>query len=64
MADIDVVPKRRSSTWVWILAAIVIIAVIAWAVMGRRDASPAGALRPATAGPSAGVASTLPILNT
>jgi len=66
MADIDVVPKRRSLSWVWILAAIVIVAVILWAVMGNRDTTPAGALAPwmPGQGPSADVASILPLLNT
>jgi hypothetical protein len=31
MADIDVVPKRRSNALVWVIAAI-IVAVIVWAI--------------------------------
>lgn len=33
MADIDVVPKRRTSVWLWIIAAIV-IALIVMAMLG------------------------------
>jgi uncharacterized protein YggT (Ycf19 family) len=33
MADIDVVPKRRTNVWMWIIAAIV-LAVILIALMG------------------------------
>jgi cytochrome c-type biogenesis protein CcmH/NrfF len=36
MADIDVVPKRSSHLWMWIVIAIVLLAVI-WAVVGRRS---------------------------
>ncbi len=46
MADIDVVPKRRSLTWLWILAAIVIVALILWALMGNNDPSPVGLVTP------------------
>ena len=28
MADIDVVPKSRSNMWVWVILAIVVVAVI------------------------------------
>jgi len=35
MADIDVVPKHRSNTWVWILLAIVVAAILIWAFAGR-----------------------------
>lgn len=34
MADIDVVPKKRSNLWWWIIAAIV-LAVIIFALIGR-----------------------------
>jgi len=34
MADIDVVPKRGTKTWVWIVLALVIIAVL-WMMLGR-----------------------------
>ena len=40
MADIDVVPKGRSTTWLWILLALVIVAVLLVAVFASRaDAS-------------------------
>jgi len=38
MADIDVVPKRSSHLWMWIIIAIVLLAII-WAVTGSRRAS-------------------------
>jgi uncharacterized membrane-anchored protein len=40
MADIDVVPKQRSNTtWVWVLLAIALIAVLIWAFMARTPAA-------------------------
>jgi hypothetical protein len=33
MADIDVVPKRRTNVWIWVVAAIV-LALIVMAMMG------------------------------
>jgi len=41
MADIDVVPKRGTKTWVWIALALVIIAIL-WMVLGRRSAATSG----------------------
>ena len=38
MADIDVVPKRRTSMWVWIILAIVIVAIL-WIALGNRPAT-------------------------
>jgi bacteriorhodopsin len=35
MADIDVVPKRRTNTWLWIVLAIVVLAILIWAFAGR-----------------------------
>jgi hypothetical protein len=35
MADIDVVPKQRSNTWLWIVLAIVAIAVLVWLLAAR-----------------------------
>jgi hypothetical protein len=35
MADIDVVPKHRSLTWLWVLLAVIVIAVVWWALAGR-----------------------------
>jgi hypothetical protein len=33
MADIDIVPKRRTGSWVWILVAVVVLALILWMMM-------------------------------
>jgi hypothetical protein len=47
MADIDVVPKRSSHLWMWIIFAIVLLAII-WAVAGARRSttnSPQGQLQ-------------------
>ncbi len=38
MADIDIVPKRRSRAWVWILLAIVIVVAL-WLAFGSSRAS-------------------------
>jgi len=35
MADIDVVPKHRSNAWLWVVIAIIAIAIIVWALTGR-----------------------------
>jgi len=43
MADIDVVPKRGTKTWVWIVLALVVIAIL-WMVLGRRSPSTSGRL--------------------
>jgi hypothetical protein len=37
MADIDVVPKRRTSTWLWIIIALVVIVVL-WMMLGGSGA--------------------------
>jgi hypothetical protein len=37
MADIDVVPKDRSYTWLWVLLALVVIVALIWAFTGRPD---------------------------
>ena len=39
MADIDIVPRRRSTTWLWIVLAIV-AALIVWAWLANRNATP------------------------
>jgi len=39
MADIDVVPRKRSNTWLWVALAI-IAALIVWVVMSRMGDSP------------------------
>jgi bacteriorhodopsin len=38
MADIDVVPKHRSHLWLWILLAVIVIAVIVWSLANRSHA--------------------------
>jgi hypothetical protein len=35
MADIDVVPKHRSNTWLWIVLAIIVVNFLFWAFAGR-----------------------------
>jgi IS1 family transposase len=35
MADIDVVPKHRSNVWLWIVLAVIAVAVVAWALSAR-----------------------------
>jgi len=42
MADIDIVPKHRSNTWIWIVLAIVVIGLVIWATMGRGSATRSG----------------------
>jgi len=44
MADIDIVPKRRTGSWVWILVAVVVLALILWMMMSRGNAGRSGAL--------------------
>lgn len=40
MADIDIVPKRRSSyLWLWILLALVILAVLWYALSGDHSSA-------------------------
>jgi hypothetical protein len=53
MADIDIVPKRNSMTWVWVLLAIVLVAFLVWAMMGRGDAPGSGSLHPDGRSPGA-----------
>ncbi len=44
MADIDIVPKHRSRTWLWIVLAIIIIAIIWFALASGHGASRLGAM--------------------
>ena len=48
MADIDIVPKQRSYAWLWVLLALVILAVLwyAFAGGGADEVTPQGALQP------------------
>jgi hypothetical protein len=39
MADIDVVPKYRSYSWLWIALAIIVVALLFWALAGRTHAA-------------------------
>ncbi len=47
MADIDLVPKHRTTTWIWwVIAAIVVVALLVWFMGGthrtaRLDRGPA-----------------------
>ena len=34
MADIDIVPKHRSYTWLWVLLALVVVAVLWYVLAG------------------------------
>ena len=44
MADIDIVPKRRTgSAWLWIVIAIVVVALL-WLAFGRSGGTQTGAL--------------------
>lgn len=54
MADINVVPKKRTSAWVWIVVAIV-VALIVWAVLAGSNAptQPVGLADEPSAGPFA-----------
>jgi hypothetical protein len=45
MADIDIVPKRRSSTWLWVLVAAVVVALLIWMLMPRGDAVNSGSIQ-------------------
>ena len=42
MADIDVVPKNKSMAWVWWVVAIVVILAVLWWAFGGRSANQTG----------------------
>ena len=47
MADIDVVPKQRSSlAWLWWIVAIVVILAVLWWAFGGRAANQTGRFMP------------------
>ena len=49
MANIDVVPKQRNSmAWLWIVLAIVVIAVLIW-TFARKNHNAAAQLQPSPA---------------
>jgi len=35
MADIDVVPRRGGNTWMWVVLAAVVVALVLWVVARR-----------------------------
>ena len=41
MAEIRVEEKRGSLAWLWVLILVLIVAVVAWFLLGNRDAGPA-----------------------
>jgi hypothetical protein len=44
MADIDVV-KKSSNTWIWLVLALVVVALFIWFAMSRGDAPQTGSSR-------------------
>lgn len=55
MANLDVVPKRRMAAWVWIVLAIVIVAVL-WLMLGRSSSPQTGSrVRPAAPAAAAAI---------
>ena len=42
MADIDVVPKRRSSAWIWWVLTLVLIVLLVWMLAGNAASSIGG----------------------
>ncbi len=44
MADIDIVPKHRSRTWLWIVLAIIVIAIVWFALASSRGTGRVGAV--------------------
>ena len=62
MADIDVVPKRRSSAWVWVvLLALLLVAVLLMFFLGgRANASATMRLPKASIAPISTVGVSLP----
>ncbi len=43
MADIDVVPKRRTNVWLWIIVALVVIVGL-WMAFGHSNPAATGEL--------------------
>jgi hypothetical protein len=35
MADIDVVPKRHTTTWLWVILALIVVAVVLFMLFAR-----------------------------
>lgn len=60
MADIDIVPKQRSYLWLWIVLALVVLAVLWYAFAGDRGASRVGQAQGGT-GAVAHLAASVPL---
>jgi hypothetical protein len=60
MADIDIVPKQRSSMWLWVTLAIVLAALLLiwWAM---QEPAPVAFLAPADAAPVVAAGSPAPL---
>ena len=39
MAEIRVEPKRGGARWLWVVIALVVVALLAWYFLNRRDAT-------------------------
>ncbi len=52
MAQIRIEPRRSRLVWLWVIIALIIIAVIIWFIAGRPGTGRAGRLQPANAPPS------------
>jgi len=44
MADIDIVHKRGSSVWLWVVLIVVALALLFWFMSSRRATAPAAQL--------------------
>ena len=44
MADIDVVPRRRTNIWLWIIVALIVIGVLWWALAGGHGSNATSSL--------------------
>jgi hypothetical protein len=53
MADIDIVPKHRSRTWLWVLLAIAAVLVVMWLITSGGTAPRTGAREKVPAGSAA-----------
>lgn len=53
MADIDIVPKHRSRAWLWVILAIIVIAIIWFALASGRSPNRTGSVLAPAAAPVA-----------
>lgn len=53
MADIDIVPKHRSYAWLWVVIALVILAVLWFALSGNTRSRATGRLNAPAQAPAA-----------